>query len=730
MTYRLSRLSHATQALHAMQALPVAAVMLALAACGSVDGGSATSASAMSTAGDKASVQASVQSLSMTLTSPAVALPQFHIAPVVLEQPADTDVFEPAASALDEPHVQAVSAALAQLSTRRLTKAAMESVLRDGIVPDEFAADAPGATPLASGTAVATYTPAQIRAAYGLPPLPAAGATPSSQQAAQLGAGQTIYIIDAQDDPNAAAELATFDRQFGLPGCSVSSIAASAALPLPPAASSGCSFSVVHSTSTGGMTSSAPGYDSGWATEIALDVQWTHATAPLARIILIEAPDSSVNSLLAAVSLANAMGPGVVSMSFGSTEGSWTASVDSTFNNSAMTYVAAAGDSGAGVNWPAVSAHVLAVGGSTLTYTGAAPRSEIVWSGTGGGISQYTPTPSYQNSTVPDMGTPAHRSVSDVTFNADPTTGQYIAVLAPGATTATWLSAGGTSLSTPQWAGILAVADALSANAAQPLLGDPHAKIYGLSSQGASYASAFYDITRGSDGSCAGCFAEIGYDQPTGIGTPNVTSLLSALVAAPGGSAPPVSTPPVSSASKPPLVAGASLSGSVGTALLYPVSVTDSNPVTFTLSGAPSGMTISAAGVLSWPAPVIGTWSVTVTARDTRTALTGHGVLEITIAAAKAPSATAAGPVITASALNGVAGKPLSGTISFADKTSNTLNITISGVPAGITFTPNGNSLTLRWASPVAGGYKISVSAKDGNGLTASLTVPITITAH
>ncbi len=141
-------------------------------------------------------------------------------------------------------------------------------------------------------------------------------------------------------------------------------------------------------------------------------------------------------------------------------------------------------------------------------------------------------------------------------------------------------------------------------------------------------------------------------------------------------------------------------------------------------------MTISAAGVLSWPAPVIGTWSVTVTARDTRTALTGHGVLEITIAAAKAPSATAAGPVITASALNGVAGKPLSGTISFADKTSNTLNITISGVPAGITFTPNGNSLTLRWASPVAGGYKISVSAKDGNGLTASLTVPITITAH
>ncbi len=734
----------------------------------------------------------------MTLSSPAVALPQFHVAPVVLAQPADTD--------LVEPHIQTVSATLAQLSTRRLTQAAMESVLRDGIVPGEFAADAPGATPLASGTAVATYTPAQIRAAYGLPALPAAGTTLSSQQAAQLGAGQTIYIIDANDDPNAAAELATFDLQFGLPGCSVTSIAAGAALPLPAPATSGCSFSVVHSTSAGSMTSSAPGYDSGWATEIALDVQWTHATAPLARIILIEAPDSSVNSLVAAVSLANAMGPGVVSMSFGSTEGGWTASVDASFSNPAMTYVAAAGDSGAGVNWPAVSAHVLAVGGSTLTYTGAAPRSEIVWSGTGGGVSQYTPTPSYQNSTVPEMGTPAHRSVSDVTFNADPSSGQYIAVLAPGATTATWLSAGGTSLATPQWAGILAVADALRAKAAQSVLGDPHANIYGIASQGASYASAFYDITRGSDGSCADCYAGIGYDLPTGIGTPNVTSLLSALVAAPANSAPPASAPIVSSASisgtsgsplsfavsataadpltytlanapsgmsinasgvvswgapvtgsykvsvnardsktglsgqgvytvtiqaaLPPVVAGASLSGSVGTALLYPVSVTDTNPVSFSLSGAPSGMTISAAGVLSWPAPVIGAWSVTVNARDTRTALTGHGVLAITIAAAKAPSAAATGPVITASALSGVAGTPLSGSIAFSDKTSNTLNITITGVPAGITFTPNGSSLTLRWASPVTGSYKLIVSAKDGNGLTASMTLPITITAH
>jgi hypothetical protein len=501
------------------------------------------------------------------------------------------------------------------------------------------------------------------------------------------------------------------------------------------------------------------------------------------------------------------MGPGVVSMSFGAPEGEWTPSFDSTFSTADMTYVAAAGDAGAGVNWPAVSAHVLAVGGSTLTYTGVAPRSEIVWSNTGGGVSQYTPTPSYQNRAVPGIGTPAHRSVSDVSFNADPTTGQYLAVLAQGATTVDWLSAGGTSLSTPQWAAIIAVANALRAQAELPALGDAHADIYSIAGQSGSYASAFDDITVGSDGSCASCFAEVGYDLPTGIGTPNVTSLLSALVAAPASSAPPVSAPLVSSASisgtsgsplsfavsvtavdpltyalanapagmsinasgvvswgapvtgtfavtvgandsktglsgrgvytvtiqpapPPPVVASASLSGTVGTALVHAVSVTDANPVSLTLSGAPSGMTISAAGVLSWPTPVIGAWSVTVSARDTKTALIGRGVLTITIEAAKAPSAPAAGPVITASKLTGVAGKALSGTISVADKTSKTLHITVVGAPRGVILTATGNSLAVRWASPVTGSYKLMVTAKDGNGRTASLSVPITIAAH
>jgi hypothetical protein len=784
------------------QAVPVAAVVLALSACGSVDSGSSPSAAA------DASASSSVQSLALTLPAQGsaevaaqLAQPQFHVAPVVLASPDDTDVDDPAASALSAPHRQRVTPELSQLSTRHLTQAAMESVLHDGIVPDEFAADGSAATPLASGTAVATYTPAQIRAAYGLPALAAGNTSLSSLQAAQLGAGQTIYLIDAQHDPNAAAELATFNQKFGLPSCSVTSIAASAALPLPAAATSGCTFSVVYSTAAGGMTSTAPGYDSGWATEIALDVQWAHATAPLARIILIEAPNASVNDLVAAVELANAMGPGVVSMSFGSQEGSWTASLDASFANASMTYVAAAGDAGSGVNWPAVSARVLAVGGSTLSYSASAPRSEIVWSGTGGGVSQYTPTPSYQSSAVPDMGTPAFRSVNDVTFNADPTTGQYIDVMAPGSTSPSWLSAGGTSLSTPQWAGIIAVANALRAQAAQPVLGDPHAKIYAIATQATQYASDFYDITQGSDGSCASCYAQIGYDLPSGIGTPNVGSLLSSLGASSTGSAPVTPTPQA------PVVASASVSGTAGSALLYPVSVTDANPVSFTLNGAPSGMTISAAGVLGWSAPVTGSYSVTVTAKDAKTGLSGHGVIVIAIAAAKPPAVSAvnvsaiagkalsftvtvsapdavtwslsgapagmsisgsgvvtwanpvagsysvsasakdtrtglsgsglctvkvtpAGPVITASTMNGKVGTALSGTLSFSDSTSNSLNITIAGVPTGMTLTPSGPTLALHWAAPVTGSYRLSVTAKDGNGLSASLTVPVTITAH
>ncbi len=733
------------------------------------------------------------------------ALPLFHVAPVLLPEPADEAGADPAQQ-LAGPHTEHVDILLSNVSTRRLTVQRLHFAARQGVASFEETAADSNPTPMATGSVVSTYTPAQIRAAYGLPAVPAAGTQLTALQSAQLGAGQTIYIVDAQHDPNVAAELATFNQKFALPTCTTSAIPVGSSLPLPALpAGSGCTLSVVYATSAGVMTSSAPAYDAGWATEIALDVQWSHAIAPLARIILIEAPDSSVGTLSAAVRLANTMGPGIVSMSFGAPEGSWGSQFETAFAGAKMTYVAAAGDAGAAVEWPAVSQRVLAVGGTSLTYSGSGTRSETVWSGTGGGVSQFTSTPTYQTSAVPGMGNPGHRAVTDVSLNADPATGQYVAVIQQGAATASWLSAGGTSVSSPEWAALIAVANALRAQATLPVLGVPHAQLYNsISTVPSSYANAFGDVTQGSNGTCSTCSAKTGYDLPTGLGTPNASALFNLLGAnssgSSGGSAGSPPTP------QPPVVQSASVSGTAGTALTFAISVSDANPFTLTLKGAPTGLTVTSAGVASWPNPVAGKYVVTVTAVDSKTGLSAQGTVNITIAAPQPPVVATAtisgrsgspltftvavtsanpvtymlsgapigmsinssgvvtwsnpaagnysvtviatdsktglsgkglinigilvsGPVITASAMTGVAGKPLSGTIGFSDATSNSLAITITGIPAGMKLSASGTTVNLSWPSPVKGSYTLSVTAKDGNGQSASRQVSVSISA-
>jgi hypothetical protein len=357
-----------------------------------------------------------------------VLSPAFHVAPALLDPPQDTDVLDADASAASPPVTTEIPAGLDALRTGGLTAIAIKAAL--DAMPVATVGKELASAP--TRKSVATYTPAQIRAAYGLPTLPGNIASLSAAQAAQFGAGQTIYIVNAHHGPNIVAELAAFNTKFGLPACTTRAIAPTASRPLAPPAQRSCDFSVVHTTAAGAMTSTAPTYDAGWATEIALDVQWAHAIAPLARIVLVEASDASVGSLVAAIRLANTLGPGVVSMSFGGPEGHWTASVDSAFTAPGMSYLAATGDSGAQVNWPSVSSNVLAVGGTSLTWTGSGTRSEVGWSGTGGGISAFVPAPAYQAVTVPGMGSLARRSVADVAFNADPSTGQFVATIAPG----------------------------------------------------------------------------------------------------------------------------------------------------------------------------------------------------------------------------------------------------------------------------------------------------------
>lgn len=702
-------------------ALPLTCIAALLSACGS---STDTASEAQSqSAAPLATATTILQLDSGTLPSADAqqfALPAYHMAPVLLDTPADAAPGEAAPATV---HTQTVPAQFRRLDSRRLTVDTLRQVQALRSATTEADADTSSATPLASTTAVATYTPAQIRAAYGLPTLPASLTGLTTAQAAQLGAGQTIYIVDAQHNPNVAAELSAFNTKFGLPACTTKTIATTASLPLATASSSACELSIVYSTSAGGMTSTVPAYDAGWATEIALDVQWAHATAPLARIVLIETASSAYDNLLGGVRLANNLGAGIVSMSFGGSESSGTSSADSVFAAANMSYLAATGDSGAGVSWPSVSPKVLAVGGTTLTYTGGT-RSEVVWSSTGGGVSAYVATPSYQSTAVPGMGTAVRRTVADVAFNADPNSGQYVAVIASGSSTVKWSSVGGTSLATPQWAGLIAVANALRAVNGKAVLAAPHVALYtNISTVPGTYASTFADITKGSHGSCSACSGEVGYDQATGLGTPNATALLSTL------SGLTVQTAPV--------VTSATINGKVGTALSFTASVTASNAVTYTLAGAPSGMSISTAGIVSWATPVAGSYSVTVTAKDSKTSLTGQGVYTVVIAAASTTTTTTtttttsgSGPVIKASSMAGVAGRALSGTITITDSTSKSLTVSISGAPLGMNFQVNGMQIVASWASPQTGSYTLKVVATDGNGASSALSVPVTINAR
>ena len=130
------------------------------------------------------------------------------------------------------------------------------------------------------------------------------------------------------------------------------------------------SFQVVYATSAGTTTSTPPAYDSGWEMEISLDIQWAHAMAPNARIILVEANSANLNDMFAAVSLASTLvtngSGGQVSLSWGASEYFGEASNDSTFTGSNVVYFAASGDS-PGTSYPAVSPNVVAVGGTSIS---------------------------------------------------------------------------------------------------------------------------------------------------------------------------------------------------------------------------------------------------------------------------------------------------------------------------------------------------------------------------
>lgn len=319
------------------------------------------------------------------------------------------------------------------------------------------------------------------------------------------GAGQTIALVDAFDNPDIESDFAVFTSTFGLPACTTSN---------------GC-FKKIYASG------SKPRTNLGWAGEIALDVEWAYAIAPQAKIILVEAASASNTDLLSAIDVAVQNGATVVSMSWGGAESSTSANYDTHFNKPGIAFVASSGDGGHAVQFPAVSKYVVGVGGTSLTYTSqGAYVSEIVWNNqygaTGGGVSAYQPKPSYQSSAQ----TTSFRGVPDVAYDADPATGVPVYNTTALPRQQGWGQYGGTSASAPQIAALIAIVNSQRSSLGKGALSYP-AAFYQATAN-------FHDIVSGTNGTCGSvCTAAVGYDFTTGIGTPISNNLISALVALP-----------------------------------------------------------------------------------------------------------------------------------------------------------------------------------------------------
>ncbi len=321
------------------------------------------------------------------------------------------------------------------------------------------------------------------------------------------GAGQTIALVDAYNDPSALSDLNTWNATYGYPKLKTCTSLTQ----------TGPCFEQVYAQG------SKPSTNSGWALEESLDIEWAHAEAPDAKIVLVEAASASDANLFGAVGYANSLGATEVSMSWGGSEFSGETSYDSYLQHTGTLYTASAGDSGHGAEYPAASPNVIAVGGTTLNGCSgtscAGFSSETAWSSSGGGVSAYEGIPAFQSGyTGPVYGstsisalTAGMRGIPDVSFDANPNTGVSVYDSTKYKGQSGWFTLGGTSVGAPDWAGILAAGAAAGKTALQG-----SAAIYG-----GGYSTNLRDITSGTNGSCGtDCTAGGGYDLVTGLGSP------------------------------------------------------------------------------------------------------------------------------------------------------------------------------------------------------------------
>ena len=338
-------------------------------------------------------------------------------------------------------------------------------------------------------------TPASLACVYKMVSGAPKTCNPTTVTAVARGGAGAIGIVDAYDDPNAAADLAAYSAEFGLPAAN---------------------FQVVYAApGSSTPTSTPPPQDSSgsWEAEEAIDIEIAHAMAPKAKIILVEANSSGSGDMFPAIALASnlvaAAGGGEVNMSWGFGDFGGESGYDGYFTTPGVVYFSSSGDS-PGISYPCTSVDVVCVGGTTISRNPSTGdfEQQSAWYNTGGGISPNEPIPSYQGGIASIVGT--QRGTPDVAFVGDgrtpvwfydtfPINGQY----------ATWWLGSGTSVSSPGFAGIV--------NWAGHLYTSSNAELTEIYSQ-IGVASEFADIVAGNCGSYAGYLAAKGWDFCTGVG--------------------------------------------------------------------------------------------------------------------------------------------------------------------------------------------------------------------
>jgi len=328
------------------------------------------------------------------------------------------------------------------------------------------------------GPAAATpsgYVPADLQSAYKLP-------------SSTAGGGRTVAIVDAYDDPTAESDLGVYRSTFGLPACTTAN---------------GCFRKIDQRGGT-----SYPRRDAGWAAEISLDLDMVSAVCPNCKIVLVEADSNSFANLGAAENEAASLTPTAISNSWGGSDTS-DATYGAYFNHPGIAVTVSSGDGGYGVEYPASSHYVTAVGGTSLTRASTTRGwAETAWSGAGSGCSAYNLILSGQ--TTVNTGC-AKRAVADVSADADPNTGVSVYDTTRYQGQQGWLVFGGTSVAAP----VIASVYALAGNTSTIDNNYPYA-----------HTSALFDVTTGSNGTCPTsqwCHAGTSWDGPTGLGTPNGT---------------------------------------------------------------------------------------------------------------------------------------------------------------------------------------------------------------